>query len=111
MRDLLAEVCKVSFTGINKTADCSQRFLPLCDRPSSTPQNAIAPAFTTLAPAIALRLPTYRVIAPLQQNLGQGDLFSAARSGSLYASKISNNAIVFTFVVLSIQKHDLNLIL
>jgi hypothetical protein len=40
--------------------------------------NEIAPALTTLAPEIALRLPTYREIAPLKQNLGQGDRFSAA---------------------------------
>jgi hypothetical protein len=31
------------------------------------------PYFTTLAPAIALNLPTHRAIAPLKQNLGQGD--------------------------------------
>jgi hypothetical protein len=43
--------------------------------------------------------------------LGNAIAFRLLEMRSLYASKISNNAIVFTFVVLSIQKHDLNLIL
>jgi hypothetical protein len=39
--------------------------------------DAIAPALTTHASAISFKLSTHRAIAPLKQNLGKGDLFSA----------------------------------
>jgi hypothetical protein len=44
---------------------------------------AIAPALTTLAPAIALKLQTHRAIAPLKQNLGQGDRLSICEKHGL----------------------------